>query len=71
MNGICMAVSDLCNTYDQKTGECTSCRDGFVLSDVSRGICNPKPLQVPVPFIPTATYGSLNNEELSKLNKKA
>ena len=38
--GICQPVNEACKTYDQNTGACTSCYDGFLLIEV---ICIPDP----------------------------
>ena len=32
-NGLCAPISDYCNTYNNITGDCTSCYDGFLLRD--------------------------------------
>ena len=36
-DGICVAVSDLCNTWDSTTGLCTSCYGGYTLT--ADGVC--------------------------------
>jgi hypothetical protein len=38
LNGICTAVSPQCQTWDIKTGSCTSCYQGYTLMN---GVCNP------------------------------
>jgi hypothetical protein len=35
-NGICSSVDPLCNTYDTKSGNCTSCYLGYLIHD---GVC--------------------------------
>lgn len=32
INGRCIPVSDLCNTWDEKTGLCISCYSGYTLT---------------------------------------
>ena len=34
-NGVCVQVSDLCNSYDKVTGACTSCYKGYRLASDS------------------------------------
>lgn len=40
INGNCVAVSDLCKTWDESTGLCTTCYDGYVLET---GVCGVSP----------------------------
>lgn len=35
-DGQCIAVNDLCNTWDETSGACTSCYGGYKLAD---GVC--------------------------------
>ena len=37
-NSVCQQVSDWCNTWNEKTGECTSCYQGY--GKPINGVCN-------------------------------
>lgn len=40
--GICQPVSDYCKTWDEKTGDCTSCFDGY--GHPVKGVCSSTPV---------------------------
>ena len=40
-NGNCVSVSPLCRTYDNSTGYCTSCYNGYVLNQITCSIAPP------------------------------
>jgi hypothetical protein len=59
-NGKCVRVSDLCRYWDESTGACTECYDGY---SVSAGLCIPKQAQAPaVPKIVNCAEFSANGD---------
>lgn len=63
-NGICQNVSDFCKTWDEKTGACLSCFEGY--GHPVKGVCSSTPVTYEKPPVDTddhcAKYGYIDSK---------
>lgn len=64
-NRLCRPVSDLCKTWDDNNGACTTCYDGY---EVAFGECKAKLLQTSVNNLPVRTDPQINPSLVSTIS---